>query len=577
MERTTSRQVAGIAELGDEVLALRAEVRRLGARVDRLEAARAPAPAMPPAVAPAAAGGAARPAATTTAVLASALPAELTHVGRLLLVLAGGFLLRAATEAGQLARPLGVALGLAYAFSWLFAALRAEHRSDGVGAAFHAGATLAIAYPLLWEATTRFAVLSPGAGALALAAATGLLLAAAWRQRSAAIAWLATGATAATALLLTAATRQPAPYAAVLVALAAAGLALAERRGWRALSWATAALANLAVALVILGATLPREPLPALAALSVALALLLVHLVGAAMRVRGRSRLPGSLLAQLAASVAVGGGGALLVASRTGGAIAVGVGVVALALGAATQAFALARVSAGDRATRSTFLAAATALLLGGTALLVPEPSLVWSALALAAALGAARAGEPSVGLQAALTAGAGLLAAGTLARAGAALLLPDAPPAPWSAAAALAPLLAAACLGVLSRAATGHPLWRTATALLAALLAWTASGALAALAAAAVPNLAADAGLRSAAATWMLAAAGALLARLGRSEPIAAVSWLVYPWLVAMALQVLLVVLPHGRPLSIFLALAALGAALLGAARSARRSPAPA
>ena len=53
--------------------------------------------------------------------------------------------------------------------------------------------------------------------------------------------------------------------------------------------------------------------------------------------------------------------------------------------------------------------------------------------------------------------------------------------------------------------------------------------------------------------------------------------AWLVYPWLVTMALQVLLVVLPHGRPLSIFLALGALGAALLGAARSARRTPAPA
>jgi hypothetical protein len=140
-----------------------------------------------------------------------------------------------------------------------------------------------------------------------------------------------------------------------------------------------------------------------------------------------------------------------------------------------------------------------------------------------------------------------------------------------------LAPLAAAACLVALARAPAQSASTRAATALLLALLAWVGSGAAADGAAALVPGLGADAGLRSATATWMLAAAGAALAWLGRGRRLAVASRLVYPWLLAMAVQLLAVDLPHGRPLTLFLSLAALGAALLGASRTARSAPAAA
>lgn len=96
----------------------------------------------------------------------------LTLVGRTLLVLAGGFMIRALTDAGLLPALAGVALGLAYALFWIARADREARAGETTSAVFQGAAGGLIAYPLLWETTTRFRLLD-----------TSLALGAAWCVR----------------------------------------------------------------------------------------------------------------------------------------------------------------------------------------------------------------------------------------------------------------------------------------------------------------------------------------------------------------------------------------------------------
>ena len=85
----------------------------------------------------------------------------LTLIGRLFLVLAGGFFLRAMTEAGVLPAPVGV--GLAFVYAAGLARVRGPGRSgrDGLRRACSTRSRpRMVAFPLLVEATTRFKVLT---------------------------------------------------------------------------------------------------------------------------------------------------------------------------------------------------------------------------------------------------------------------------------------------------------------------------------------------------------------------------------------------------------------------------------
>jgi hypothetical protein len=99
----------------------------------------------------------------------SEIASVINFAGRTLLVLGGGYLLRALTESGALPPLAGVTLGLTYALLWLLAADRAGAKARTLSAAFHGAAAVLLAFPLLWEATSRFRLLSPAAGAGCLA------------------------------------------------------------------------------------------------------------------------------------------------------------------------------------------------------------------------------------------------------------------------------------------------------------------------------------------------------------------------------------------------------------------------
>jgi len=100
----------------------------------------------------------------------------LSMIGRLFLVLAGGFFLRAMTEAGVLAPAAGVALAFRYAGVWLYMADRSGRLGQSSGALFHALGAALVAFPLLLEATTRFKVIGVAGGAFGLLLLTSAFL-----------------------------------------------------------------------------------------------------------------------------------------------------------------------------------------------------------------------------------------------------------------------------------------------------------------------------------------------------------------------------------------------------------------
>jgi hypothetical protein len=130
----------------------------------------------------------------------------LSLVGRICLILAGAYVLRALTVAGTLPRVGGTALGIAYAVAWLVPVYRAES-SRQLAATAYGTATAFIAFPILWEAAIRVdpVLLSPTGAALSMAGVTTLALVVAWLRRVQAVAWIISmGGLLATLLFLTA-------------------------------------------------------------------------------------------------------------------------------------------------------------------------------------------------------------------------------------------------------------------------------------------------------------------------------------------------------------------------------------
>ena len=98
------------------------------------------------------------------------LPSNIVPVlGRMLLAIAGAYVLRALTEWGALPAAAGVAIGLLYALVWLLVAARSSVEAKLVPALICSTSVLIMA-PLVWEATQRLKVMSSGTSSGALAA-----------------------------------------------------------------------------------------------------------------------------------------------------------------------------------------------------------------------------------------------------------------------------------------------------------------------------------------------------------------------------------------------------------------------
>lgn len=501
--------------------------------------------------------------------------AGLSLVGRSLLCLAGAYLLRSFTRGELLPPSLGVAAALAYAALWLYFADRAGGRAKSVSAAFHGATAVLMAVPLVWETTTRFAILTAAASAAALAAVAALALYVAWRRNLTSLAWIVSLGAGTSALMLGGPTKEPMPYTVFLVLLGVATLWLARDRSWHGLPWLTAALADLAVLLLTTEDTIAEGYATAGGVVAIQLALFVLY--AASFALAARRRVTGLAVLQTALAVAVGYAGAFAVLRDLPGAAAV-FGGASLLLAAGLYGVGLLVIDRREKAAALFFSTLAIPLVLAASLLLLGRPAYLWALLALAGAALGSYFSRFTLSFHAAVYALAAAVASGLLSQAARAWVGSAA-----SEQSATTPegLLALAALAVCVTFPVRGDMafWRRfapVPRLVFLVLAAGATGGLLVRLGAALFAAGGDPGAVATVRTAVLAAAALALAGLAWLERPPEASVLVYPVLILGAVKLLIEDLPGGRPETLFLALAAYGVALIVAPRLRRRRAAP-
>ena len=320
-------------------------------------------------------------------------PPLLPVLGAATLGLAGAYLLRAVAESGVLPPRLIFGAGTLYAVAWLLAAARPRAERRIVTILYSLTAAMILS-PLVWEATARFHMISPGQAGLILVAFTLIGLAVSWRQNLVAVATLSILASIGTAGALLISTYDALPCTFVFLAIAAAVETCACLDRWLGERWLAAATADLSVLLATWLVTNPRglpesyAPIPAAGLFAAQMALLVIYLASVISRtlLRGRT-FTNFETVQCALAFLIGLGGAIRLASE-GSHLTPAVAGFALLCGAACYAVAfkvLARQGLHGRNfyTYSTF---GILLVLIGCRMLLDDQAaaLAWSLLALA-------------------------------------------------------------------------------------------------------------------------------------------------------------------------------------------------
>jgi hypothetical protein len=180
-----------------------------------------------------------------------------TLLGRTCVVLGGAFLIRALTDSRTLPAGVGVALGMVFAATWVFFSHRAGASGARLSAGFHGVTAALIAYPLIWEATTRLGSMSTLVAALTLIGFTALLLGVSWRDGLGWLAWVGVLSCLLTTIILLRATPARAEFTGVLLVLAATTFWLGDRPRWGGLRWPPALVLDLVILRAVLTSTPP--------------------------------------------------------------------------------------------------------------------------------------------------------------------------------------------------------------------------------------------------------------------------------------------------------------------------------
>jgi len=339
------------------------------------------------------------------------LPPNMVPVlGRMLVAIAGAYVLRALTDWGVLPPATGVAVGLIYALIWLWVAARSPVEAKLV-AALTCSTSVLIMAPLVWEAAGRLKVMSSGTSSGVLAAFALIALALGSGTRHRIIGTIAGVSSIAMAVALLLARDDIVPFTTALLFIAAA-LEFAAFRNLRPGARAFGALAaDFSVLLFSYLMSSPRGmpdtwvPVSHYAALAAQLALALIYIATAVIQTVVRRRTLGfAEMAQTLAALLIGIGGAAWV-FKEHPAVTLGLGIGALAGGMAFYAVAFRLF---ERDNKWNFRALATfGLFLVLTGIFLPFPrSEFWilSCTCAAACCWAARAlGLPTLGLHGAV------------------------------------------------------------------------------------------------------------------------------------------------------------------------------
>jgi len=505
-----------------------------------------------------------------------------TLIGRVLLIFGGAYLLRAITEFQIVPTSVGISLGATYALFWLFMAYRkGNQEAKRAGALFYGGASVLLAMPLLVEATGRHELLSGTQGIVGLAVlcAAAFWVAAARDMRL--LGWLTTAGGIGTALVLMRLSRSAVPVSAFLVFLGGASLWACYLRQWKGLQWLGASGASAGVLLLAVLSRSEQWTVEPRFVFLLGAILLGTYLLSFALYSHIRRQRVGifeAVQALLAVGVAFM---AASIASQASEWVMSRIGILSLLLAAGTYALAFTPETRKVRGSNFYLYSALGLLLLVIGSALVLSPAVAaaaWSLAALAMAWFSGRYARVSLSLQCTfllLAAGisSGILATGLQALAiGTSASWPA--PVPWH---LIVALTTVACLFV--PVAQHSERWGVAAGLpqliVLALSVWEVGGLMVAYAAPVIAALGtpeADPAALAALRTVVLSAASVTLALSSRHKRWPEARWLVYPVLILVGVKLFLEDFPNGQPVTLFIALAVVGSALIVVARLLRR-----
>ncbi len=508
-----------------------------------------------------------------------------THIGRVLLIFGGAYLLRAITDFEFVPTAIGLAMGAAYALFWLYLSWRkAAVDTERATAAFYGATAILLALPLLVEAATTFGLLTgaEAVGALAIFFALALTVGVVRNLRS--VAWLVIAGAGVTALALVITTHAAVPAAGFLLLAGLASLWAVYARDWLALQWLGAIGANGAAFALIGLAQSPQWSLdPGVAALF-AIILLLTYFASFVIRsevLHSDVRIFETVQVLVAAGLAFWA--SLITASGDGASLSVTtIGVLATLLGIVSYGVSLASRLRSSRR-RNFYFYSSTGLLFAvvGTSLVLHSGSaaVLWSLAAVLLAWFSGRLGWVSLSLQCTTLLVAAGIVSGLLAT-GFAAFVGD-PATFWPAVSLWDIGIASATVVCLFLPVAQHSeRWGVLAGLpqliVLLLSVWEVGGLIVALMAPVLTSAgsdSADQSLIAALRTVVLVAAAVSLALSSRFRRWPEARWLVYPVLVVVGIKLFAEDFPVGRPVTLFVALACIGGALLIAARLLRRS----
>jgi hypothetical protein len=506
-----------------------------------------------------------------------------THVGRVLLVFGGAYLLRAVTDFQFVPVPVGLFIGACYAVFWLFMALRKGAADDRrADAAFYAGTSVLLALPLLVEASTRFGLLSGGQAVLALLLYLVLALFVSDRRNLRSLAWLTVGGGIVTAFALLITKQVIVPVTTLLLLLGLASYWLVQRRDWMGLQWLGAAGAGTAVVVATGLGQSEQWPFASSEALWFAAVLLLVYLLSFVVRSTVVHRSVGGFEVVQTAAVSAVAAAAWLVAAQSGEFHYRAVGALVAILGLAGYALALSPANRKVRGPDFFFYSTVgLVFVIAGSLMLLPPlaAAFTWSVLAVVMAVFSGRLGWVTLSLQCTallLAAGiaSGLLTVGVQALSG------DAAGA-WPALTAEKVVIALATVACLFIPVAQHSeRWGVKAGmpqlLVLALSVWEVGGLMVLFLApilASVGSENADAAIVAAIRTAVLSVAAVTLALSSRFRRWPEARWLVYPVLILVGIKLFAEDFPNGEPATLFVSLAFIGSALILVARLLRRN----
>jgi len=509
-----------------------------------------------------------------------------THVGHVLLIFGGAYLLRAITDYEFVPKAVGVLIGAIYAVFWLLMAYRKGRlESQRTDAAFFGGTSIVLTLPLLHEATTKFELLSGVQGIVLLLIYCTLAMVVAVVHNQKVLAWMVTAGGIATATASLVASHNAVSVAAFLLVLGVGSLLAEYRREWLGLRWLGAAGANLGVLAIVALSNSDRWSIDPRLPFVFAVVLLAIYLSSFTYHSHIRDQLLGffeTLQALIAVGIVIGAASMAVQGGQLGIATA---GMLSLVLGIGGYALATTKGTRELRY-RNFFYYSILGLIfvVAGTGLLLPLvwAAVLWALMAVMMAWFSGRTGWVSLSLQCtflllAAGIGSGLLATGLEALAGD----PDNgwPVFMYSHIAVAAATVACLFIPVAQKSERWGVLAGLPQLVVLALSVWEVGGLIVAygsilLAGADVAeiNRAVLAALRTA----VLSTASVTLALSSQHWRWPEARWLVYPVLVLVGIKLFIEDFPNGQPASLFVALAFVGSALLLVARLLKRDDNP-